>query len=106
MIMPARLRNFLAALSVFALLVGVTAPAYSSSGSMRSMMEGTDPVSPVFDVLVLRPVGLAALVGGFAVFVVTAPITLITRPHEIGKPFDRLVVGPARYVWVDPLGSH
>ena len=104
--MPARLRKFLAAFCVLALLVGVTAPAYSSSDRMTAMMEGTDPVSPVFDVLVLRPLGLVTLIGGFVIFVVTSPITLITRPHEIGRPFDRLVVSPAKYVWVDPLGSH
>jgi hypothetical protein len=31
---------------------------------------------------------------------------LITRPHEIGIPFNDLVVRPAKYLWVDPLGGH
>jgi hypothetical protein len=31
---------------------------------------------------------------------------LITRPHEIGRPFKQLVVRPAKYIWADPLGGH
>jgi hypothetical protein len=44
--------------------------------------------------------------GGICLFVVTTPITLITRPHEIGTPFKELVVRPAKYVWADPIGQH
>ena len=73
---------------------------------MQAMLEGTDPVSPTFDLLVLRPVGLVGLVGGFGLFVLSSPITLVTRPHEIGTPWDQMVVGPAKYVWADPLGQH
>ena len=104
--MPTRLRRFLAALAVLAMIGAVATPAYSADQSMKAMMEGTDPVSPTFDVLFLRPLGLATFVGGFVVFVASLPIVLITRPHEIGKPFDRLVVRPAKYVWVDPIGTH
>lgn len=60
----------------------------------------------VVDVLVLRPVGFLSLVVGTALFLVLAPIVLITRPHEIGIPFKDLVVAPAKYLWVDPLGGH
>ena len=70
------------------------------------MMAGGDPVSPVVDVLVLRPVAFVTLVGGTALFLAALPIIAITRPHEIGKPLDLLVLEPARYLWMDPLGSH
>ena len=52
--------------------------------------------SAAVDVMFLRP----------ALFLVAAPIVLVTRPQEIGKPFRQLVVRPAKYVWVDPLGGH
>ena len=100
------LRRFFAASCALVLLLSVASPAYSSSESMRSMMAGSDPVSPVVDVLLLRPVALVTLVGGFALFVVSLPLIAITRPHEIGGPFDALVAAPARYVWMDPLGTH
>ena len=39
-------------------------------------------------------------------FCMVAPIMAITRPTDLGKPFNALVVAPARYTWVDPLGIH
>lgn len=100
------LRRFLAASCALVLLVGAAAPAYSSSESMRTMMAGSDPVSPTVDVLLLRPIAFVSLVGGVALFIVSVPFVAITRPHEIGKPFDTLVAEPARYIWMDPLGTH
>jgi len=70
------------------------------------MQSGSDPVSPTVDVLLLRPVAFVSLIAGTGLFLISAPIVLITRPHEIGKPFDRLVAEPARYIWMDPLGTH
>lgn len=101
-----RVRRFLAAACVLVLLTGVAAPAYSSSEASRMVMGGSDPVSPVVDVLLLRPVAMVTLIGGTAIFVASVPFIAITRPHEIGKPFDALVAKPARYIWMDPLGSH
>jgi hypothetical protein len=102
-----RIRSFFAVLCVLALLVGASTPAFASSNrSMAAMMTGTDPVSPTFDLLVLRPLGLVGVVGGFGLFILSSPIVLITRPHEIGTPFKNLVIAPAKYVWADPLGEH
>jgi hypothetical protein len=104
--MSTRIRRLLAAACALVLLVGVAAPAYSNSESMRSMMGGSDTVSPTVDVLVLRPIAFVTLVGGTALFIAAVPFVAITRPHEIGKPFDALVAKPARYIWMDPLGTH
>ncbi len=104
--MPTRVRRFLAASCALVLLLGVASPAYASSESMRSMMAGSDPVSPTVDVLLLRPVAFVSLIAGSALFLVSMPIVAITRPHEIGRPFDLLVAEPARYIWMDPLGTH
>lgn len=105
--MNRRIRRLFAALCVFAMIVSAGAPALAAGDrSMQAMMEGNDPVDPTFDLMFLRPVGILGLVGGFTLFVVSSPILLITRPHEIGTPWRNLVVKPARYVWVDPLGQH
>jgi hypothetical protein len=73
---------------------------------MRTMMKGSDPVSPTLDVLLLRPIAFVTLLGGTALFIASVPFVAITRPHEIGKPFDALIAEPARYIWMDPLGTH
>ena len=62
--------------------------------------------SPAVDVMILRPAGFLGLLVGTGLFLATLPIVLVTRPHEIGKPFKQLVVRPAKYIWVDPLGGH
>ncbi len=35
-----------------------------------------------------------------------APVVAITRPTEFRKPLERLILSPARYTFVDPLGYH
>ena len=102
MIVSTRLRRLVAACCTFAFLMAA-APAYSAS---TAMMAGNDTVSPTVDVLLLRPVAFVSLIGGIAIFAATLPFVAITRPHEIGKPFGGLVGAPARYLWLDPLGSH
>jgi len=66
----------------------------------------SDAASAAVDVMFLRPAGFVSLVFGTALFLAAAPIVLVTRPQEIGRPFQQLVVQPAKYVWVDPLGEH
>ena len=62
--------------------------------------------SPVVDVMLLRPAGFVSLIVGVGLMVGLTPLVLITRPQEINKPFEQLVVKPARFLWVDPIGSH
>jgi hypothetical protein len=54
------------------------------------------------DVFILRPVGLAATVLGSVAFVVSLPFTLPTR--SVDKAAQRLVVDPAKFTFVRPLG--
>ncbi len=57
------------------------------------------------DVGILRPVGMLATVGGMVAMVPVGLFTLMTRPGEIGKPFDAIVGGPARFTWQRPIGE-
>jgi hypothetical protein len=95
-------RAFTAALAVGALLLGNVGPAMA--GIHESAREEAVPV--VIDAIFLRPVGLGMLVVGTVAYGVMAPIMAITRPTDMGKPFQKLVVAPARYTFVDPLGMH
>ncbi len=69
---------------------------------------GAESTSPItFDLLFLRPVGLVSMFAGTALFLApVTPLTLVSRPGDIGKPFNSMVVKPARYVFADPLGQH
>ena len=97
--MSNRLRRILA-VSFAALLLSTPATAQSVAPS-----DAANAPAAV-DVILLRPAGFISLVIGTAIFLVISPIVLVTRPHEIGTPFDDLVGRPARYLWKDPLGGH
>jgi hypothetical protein len=101
-----RIRQLAAAAAVCALLFAHAAPASAQSSSLTNAdREATVPV--MVDALFLRPVGLVVTVIGAGIFAVpVAPLMLITRPTDIGKPFNHLIVAPARYTFVDPLGLH
>lgn len=98
--MPRRLRGLVVALVASAVLA---APASAYSGRVG---QEPDSVPVIFDMLFLRPVGLVVTGAGLAAFALTAPIVLVTRPTDIGKPFATLVVNPARFTFVDELGHH
>ncbi len=98
--MPVRLRSALAALAALLMLTTSTLPAAAFS----EMESSNTPV--VFDSLFLRPLGIATFAFGSALFIAGLPIIAITRPTDIATPFRSLVIGPARYVWADPLGEH
>jgi hypothetical protein len=59
-----------------------------------------------FDLLTRAVFGIPLTILGTVAMIPVGFVTLITRPTEIEKPFDMLVMGPARYTWVDPLGDH
>jgi putative copper export protein len=104
--MSNRIRQLAAALAACGLLLALASPAAAQS-SMLTNADRESSVPMVFDALVLRPVGLAMTVVGTAIFVVpVAPVMAVTRPTDMGKPFQHLVVAPARYTFVDPLGLH
>ncbi|OYV76954.1 MAG: hypothetical protein B7Z66_06740 [Chromatiales bacterium 21-64-14] len=81
-------------------LPGVAA-AYNSGGGMRSEHASAD--SMVADLLLIRP---AAAIGTFittGVFVVSLPFSLLGG--NVGEAAHLLVVEPAEYTFVRPLGE-
>jgi hypothetical protein len=101
--MSNRIRRSVAGVTAALLLSTMaTAPALAQTRSK----EDAANASPVLDVMLLRPVGFVSFVVGVGLMVALTPIVLLTRPQEINKPFEQLVVKPARFLWVDPIGGH
>jgi hypothetical protein len=102
------LRRIACAMLTLALALSLASPAAAASSLGDSDDRATEKSVPiVFDVLVLRPLGLAMTALGAVVYAFpVAPLTAITRPTDIAKPFKLLVATPARYTFVDPLGQH
>ena len=101
--MSNRIRRSAAGLTAALLLSTVaTSPSFAQTRSK----EDAANASPVLDVMLMRPAGFVSLVVGVGLMAVLTPIILITRPQEINKPFEQLVVKPARFLWVDPIGGH
>jgi hypothetical protein len=104
MLQPAR--TFTAALVAAALLIGSAGSAAASTSDDQGL-EATQRETPILlDVFVLRPVGLVLTALGTVFSVPAAGIVLVTRPTDVGKPFQMLVANPFRYTFIDPLGQH
>jgi len=98
--MPARFRSALAVFAALLVLMtsAVPAAAYGTDESANT------PI--VFDAVIMRPLGFVTLAFGTSLFIASLPLVAVTRPQDIGKPWDALVASPARFIWKDELGGH
>ncbi len=104
--MTRRIRTFAAAVAMAALVLGHAAPALAGPFQGEDDRQANS-VPILFDIFVLRPLGLVLTAAGAVLYAVpVAPIMAITRPTDIAKPLDPLVVTPARFTFADPLGEH
>ena len=100
-----RIRQFSAASAAAALALALALPARADRVAEISNEPTSVPV--IFDIAVMRPLGLLTCVVGAAFYVVpVAPIVALTRPTEIAKPLGPLVGVPMRFTFKDPLGHH
>jgi len=93
----------IAALLVASLMLSTT-PAFA--GNPNDVDNNPSSVNAVFDIVFLRPLGLATTVMGVALFGAIAPFVAMTRPQDFRKPLNVLVVAPAKFTWGDPIGQH
>jgi len=84
-----------------AVFLAISAPNMALAS--ESGNETGDDVSIILDLLILRPVGLVATVGGVVIFIGSLPISLPT--WSIGKAFNALVARPATYTFWRTLGE-
>ena len=100
--MPALRRCFFA----LGLAISLTAVAVPASATSRTGEIDQPAGSAAFDALILRPFGLAATVVGVALAIPATALTALGRPQDIPSVWEVLVGRPARYTFVDPVGSH
>lgn len=81
---------------VAACLLNLNAPA------AQAYEEGDD-AAIMLDLLMLRPAGFLATIGGTVIFVASLPISLST--WSVGKSFESFVKRPAIYTFVRDLGE-
>ncbi len=101
--MRIRLRRFIAAMAVAAVVAGSPLSALAKTSHENS---GAGSVPVMLDVALLRPIGFFTTVIGAITYLAIAPFVAIIRPTDILKPLEPLVLVPGRFTWVDPLGTH
>jgi hypothetical protein len=99
-----RIRGWVAVLATVVVMLGGAAPALAFVDEGLEAEQKKTPV--LFDAFFLRPVGAVLTAGGAVLFVPAGAVVGLTRPSDIGKPFQALVGNPFRYTFMDPLGSH
>ena len=100
------IRSFVAVTLASVMLLAQAAPALADMTISTGESNQEHSVPVLLDALILRPIGMMVTALGAGMFCVIAPVMAITRPTDMGKPFKALVMAPARYTWVDPLGVH
>lgn len=79
----------------------------ATQANAQSYREGIDDApsagAMAFDLLLIRPLGVAASVLGIGLFVVQMPLTLFT--WNISDPAEKLVCEPLAYTFTRELGA-
>ncbi len=91
-------------LGVALLAALLAAPIDASATSYEDAMNECN-YPEMFDLLFMRPISLAALLFGTALFIPAAPITLLTTPADIGTVAGSLIVKPVRFTFGRRLGE-
>jgi hypothetical protein len=97
------LRTLLAALAVVGMLA---VPATSAFASTNVELVENEKAPPMVDLFLMRPLGLVMLGASAALWVPAQAATMLIRPTDYRVPIDQLLVRPAKFVFVDPLGGH
>ena len=93
---------------IFFLLAAVLLFIWAASPALaaeKQYIAGEDRNAPsmMFDLVLLRPLGLVATVVGTAFFVVSLPFSVLGG--NTGEAAKKLVVEPAKYTFSRPLGA-
>jgi hypothetical protein len=97
----------LAAAAILVLATAGPAPGLPADAAVRETVQGgvawAEIGAKTLDVVVLRPLGAAATVAGFAFFLVSSPLTAASQ--RIGTSWDTFVLAPVDYTFERPLGD-
>ena len=97
------LRILFAALAIVGMLA---VPATSAFASTNVETIENEKAHPIVDLLLMRPLGLVGLAVSAVVWVPAELATMAIRWPDRHKPVEYMLAGPARFVFVDPLGEH
>ena len=99
--MRSMIRHMVAALAV---VVWLGAPAVSTAGGFEdSHAECSYP--KIFDLMIMRPVGLVGLGIGTVLFVPYGPLSALVSPDGFAAPWETFIAQPARFTFGRPLGE-
>jgi hypothetical protein len=91
---------------VVTLIAGLLLPGGAYAADQEPVdTQSVNPAVAAFDVVIVRPLGLAVLAIGAVLF---PPVALVTSPggkHSLREGLDFFVVGPAENVFKRPLGE-
>ncbi|MFZ5569549.1 MAG: hypothetical protein ACOZF0_04045 [Thermodesulfobacteriota bacterium] len=85
------------------IIVAVTLVSLGAAADGHAAATNLDAGSMVADTLIARPLGLAALVFGSAMFVVSLPFS--APGGNISLAAEKMVVNPAKFTFARPLGK-
>jgi len=91
------------ALLVAVLFLWATSLVHAAEDSYIARSDDVSAEAMVADGLLLRPGGVIATLLGTVVFVVTLPFSIPTK--SVDKAAQKLIVDPAKYTFVRPLGQ-
>jgi hypothetical protein len=99
------MRTFFKGTTIFFLVLAFAAlPWYAEASSeMAAMDSQISAPSMAGDAVLARPLGLASLVIGFGLFVVSSPFSALGG--NFGDAWETLVAKPAKFTFVRPLGE-
>ena len=66
-------------------------------------VHAADDAAMVIDAIVVRPLGLVAMVAGSALFIVSLPFTALSK--STGRAAEHFIYAPTRFTFRRPLGE-
>jgi len=88
---------------VLLLIVSLGLVPFGSAALAEDQHEEEKGIRMAADILVVRPLGIVATVGGTVLAIVALPFSLLGGNTE--EVFQYLVVKPAKFTFVRPLGE-
>ncbi len=70
---------------------------------LNSNRNPPDPAIMIIDLILIRPLGLIATIGGSVFFIISSPFSLLG--DNVDDAWESLVVSPAKYTFKRPLGE-
>ncbi len=87
------------------LIIAFATVSLATNSFAQAAMEGSEITTEemVVDALLVRPLGLIAIILGAGIFVISLPFSLLGR--NVGEAGSKLVGDPAVFTFVRPLGE-